>query len=380
EPDPLLLDTMLLLRSAFKSSEYVIDDQDGLYRHFRAACEQLAAGRTALWNSPSAQLPEWLSLRRSRPDLKGDLDDPRLTFLNGMLEDAKDGPDPGRAERLLAQVSAGVRIKGGAEAPLPHGAALLRIWAAMRELTGGRGTSLADPAVAVLWDRALGLWASNASWFGLHGHVWMGPLAAINSQIRLRARFAGSAEYSAAQDVREPFGACASALYSIAQRMDSRGRKLWHYRQVIALATRVVERDPGAQEGALSIRGHALMRMALLGEIWKLIEAVQDLQKSYDLRVRAGAPPASIGEALCDLGFARVLTGRIGSGLAMMGDGIGLMRSDTSVNGKAFLARGLRKLETAGKITLSPGIMRKAREERRAIAEETEALDQARDA
>lgn len=225
--------------------------------------------------------------------------------------------------------------------------------------------------------------ASEGDWpaclFGLHGHVWMGPLAAVNSQTGLRASFAGASEYAAAQDVREPLGARASAIYSIAQRMDTRGRKLWHYRQVVTLATQAAERDPNAQQGALSIRGHALMRMAFLGEIWKLLEAVEDFQKSYDMRVAKGAPPASVGEALTDLGFARVFTGRVGSGLALMQVGVDLMRFDSSVNGKAFLARGLRKLEMAAKFTLSRSLMHKAREERIALAKDIQAMDQARE-
>ncbi len=159
--------------------------------------------------------------------------------------------------------------------------------------------------------------------------------------------------------------------------MDTRGRKLWHYRQVVTLATQAAERDPNAQQGALSIRGHALMRMAFLGEIWKLLEAVEDFQKSYDMRVAKGAPPASVGEALTDLGFARVFTGRVGSGLALMQVGVDLMRFDSSVNGKAFLARGLRKLEMAAKFTLSRSLMHKAREERIALAKDIQAMDQA---
>src|SRR5690606_18073311 len=62
------------------------------------------------------------------------------------------------------------------------GASLFRLWAAMRELITSDPAVLADAAVLPLWDRALGLWASQASWIGLHGHLWMGPLAAINTQ------------------------------------------------------------------------------------------------------------------------------------------------------------------------------------------------------
>jgi hypothetical protein len=380
EPDERLRDTMLLLHRAFKSGGYLLDDEDGLYRELHRACVQLAAGTLELGKNPIVHLPEWLSIRRCRTSLGEDLEDPKLAFLDGVLKADKASTDPAKAERLLAQVSSGVRIKGGNEGPLPHGSALFRVWAAMRELMDMKGTTLSDPATAILWDRAFGLWASKASWFGLHGHVWMGPLAAINSQTGLRETFATSPEYRAASDVREPLGARASAIYSIAQRMDTRSRKRRHYREVIVLATRAMERDQDAQQGVLSIRGHALMRTAFLGEVWKLLEAAEDFKRCYDIRIRMGASPASVGEALCDFGFARIFTGHVPSGLAMMQEGIDLMRTDTSVNGKAFLARALRKLETAAKFTLSLDLIRRVREERLAIADQTEALDQARKA
>jgi hypothetical protein len=381
EPDPVLHDTLLLLNRAFQTGEYTLDDEDGLYGRFREICDALAAGTLTLGRTAvMAHLPEWLSVRRTESDPEKDILDPRLYFLDGRLQAENSTADPDRALRLLDQVSAGVRVKAGHRAPLPHGAALFRLWAAMRELMTDKSVTTSDPATAVLWDRALGLWAGKASWFGLHGHVWMGPLAAINSQTELRTAFSNTPSYVAAQDVREPLGARASAIYSIAQRMDTRGRKLWHYGQVVELATLAVERDPGAQQGALSIRGHALMRMARLGQLWKLWDASVDFRKSYELRAKAGASSASLGEALADLGFCMVLTGRLRSGLSMLREGVDLMRSDTSVNGKAFLARGLRKLESAAKLSGAWSTMRNAREERLALSDDIQALDQAREA
>jgi hypothetical protein len=381
EPEDALRDTLLLLSRAFTTGEYIIDNENGLYRRFRELCDSLAAGTLKFRDrSATAHLPEWLSVQRSRPGLEEDLLDPSIMFLGGQFTSPKPSANPDRAARLLAQVSSGMRPSPVAgQSMLPHGAALFRIWAAMRELMDKKGTTLSDPSTAVLWDRGLGLWASRASWFGLHGHVWMGPLAAVNSQTALRAAFASSPEYAGAQDVREPLGARASAIYSIAQRMDTRWRKLWHYRQVLILTTQAIERDTGAQQGALSIRGHAQMQMARLGIVWKLWHALEDFKNSLELRINAGAAPANVGEAMTDLGFCYVLIGKWNKGLSLLQEGVVLMRNDASATGKAFLARGLRKLEHAAKLTGAWSLARKVLEERLAVSVEAEALDQARE-
>lgn len=292
EPSEALRDTLALLGTAFSSAEYVLDDEDGLYRHFLSVCELLARGELRAGTGLMLRLPEWLSLRRTAPTVMQDIDEPRLVFLGGRLSSTKETANPDLAARLLAEVATGTRSKDGSRALLPHGSALFRLWAAMRELMDTKASTASDPATAVLWDRALGLWAGNASWFGLHGHVWMGPLAAINSQTKLREGFASTPEFTAAADVREPVGARASAIYSIAQRMDSKSRKLFHYKEVVRLATTAIDRDKGAQQGALSIRGHALMRMAQLGHVWHIWGAARDFRKSLDLRVHSGAKPA----------------------------------------------------------------------------------------
>src|SRR5262249_17863033 len=152
-----------------------------------------------------------------------------------------------------------------------------------------------------------------------------GPLASINSQIGLRRHLALAPALRHTQDVREPLGARASALYSIAQRMQSRRRKLFHYRQAARLATPAIERDEDGARGSLSIRAHASMRMALLGHAWKLWEAHADFERSLALREGAAASPASVGECKTDLGFCSVLVGKPRRGLVLLRDGVELL-------------------------------------------------------
>ena len=380
EPDPVLRDSMILLNRAFAAGEYVIDDENGLYQRFQDICRSLSEGNwKSSQNAVLAHLPEWLSIRRTRDGLEDDLSNPNLKFLDGHFRSDKSVANPDQARRLLEQVASGVRKVAGNECLLPHGASLFRLWAAMRELMDSSGQTLRDPSSAALWDRALGLWAGKASWFGLHGHLWMGPLAAINSQIELRKELAADSDFRRDQDVREPLGARASAIYSIAQRMESRGRKLFHYRQAAMLATRAIDRDSEGQGGALSIRAHALMQMSQLGHVWKLWDAARDFRRSLELRDRTGASTASIGEAKADLGFCTVLTGRPRAGLSLLQDGVALMRNDGSADGKAFLVRGLRKLERAAGLIGARRIAAGARMERLSVSEQIEALDQARE-
>ena len=380
EPENELRDAMLLLRRNLPADDYAIDDEDGLYKKFVNTCHSFA-GRTPLGQSQKLSgLAEWLSLRRSRCRMDQELSNPSLQFLDGRLPFEKKNINPEKATYLLDQVASGHRIVGTDMLQMPHGAALCRLWAAMRELMDDKGTAISDPSIAPLWDRALGLWAGKASWFGLHGHVWMGPLAAVNSQLALREDMQGQPDFRIAQDVREPLGARASAIYSVAHRMYSRKRKLYHYNQTIRLATLAIGRDADAQQGSRAIRGHAFMQTARLGKVWNLWHAKRDFEKSLELREKTGANPSSIGEAKTDLGLCLVLLGSKGNGLSLLKEGTKLLRTGSSVNAQSFLARGLRKLERAAALSGKRDLAISARLERMALSSEIEAFDQARDA
>jgi hypothetical protein len=366
---------MVLLRRAFSTGDYCIGDQRKLFRRFEEACRALSKGRSPVGQERQLSLTDGLSRRRSRSDLESDLLDPKLVFLNGELR-ARHNPNLSRAKLLLDQVASGVLGAGTDERIMPHGAALFRLWAAMRELMSDDG--LHEPAATGLWDRALGLWAAKASWFGLHGHVWMGPLAAVNTQAALRRHQRGNLP-SDDPAVREPMGARASAVYSIARHARTRNRKVFHFRQATSLASQALHLDRSGQQGVLAIRGNASLQLGTLGYAWMLWDAVADFESALRLREDAGASAASIGEMQVDLGLCYVLTGRGKRGLALMQHGIAGLRTNTTANGLAFLARGLRKLDVAARVLLKPALSREARAEIAMITEKTEAMDQARD-
>ena len=376
EPENELRDAMLLLHRRLPADDYVIDDEDGLYTKFVKTCHSFAGGTPLVQSQKLSRLAEWLSLRRSPGRMDQELSNPSLHFLNGRRPSEKKDINPEKAGCLLDQVASGHRLVG----IMPHGAALCRLWAAMRELMDDKDTAISDPSIAPLWDRALGLWAGKASWLGLHGHIWMGPLAAVNSQLALRRDMQREPDFRIAQDVREPLGARASAIHSVAHRMHSRKRKLYHYNQTIRLATRAIGRDADAQQGARAIRGHAFLQTARLGKVWNLWRARHDFKRSLELREKAGANPCSIGDAKTDLGLCLVLLGSKGSGLSLLQEGTALLRTGDSANAQSFLARGLRKLERAAALSGKRDLAESAHHERIALSSENEAFDQTRDA
>ena len=383
EPQEELRDAMLLLRSQSAADQYVIANERSLYSRFMEACKSLAGGTRPAQSQQLTGLAECLSVRRSRRRMDEELLEPRLHFLDGRLPSNKKVIDSANAEKakcLLDEVASGHRRAGTDMLPMPHGAALCRLWAAMRELMDAEDTANRDPSIAPHWDRALGLWADKASWFGLHGHVWMGPLAAVNSQFALRKNMQHEPVFRNAHGVRELLGGRASAIYSIAHRMCSKKRKLYHYNQSITLSTQAIERDADAQQGARAIRGHALMQTARLGKICNLWRAKNDFKRSLALREKAGAKPSSIGEAQTDLGLCLVLLGSKRSGLSLLQKGIELLRMDDSVNAQSFLAWGLRKLERAARFSRESDLAESARLDRVALLETIEAFDQERDA
>jgi len=379
EAEPLLKDAMEVLRHSFGSAAYLTGDENDLFDHFQSVCGALVDnGPERAGLCAEHVLPEGLSLRRSQPRLEEDLSNPALLFLDGRWRSREPGGDLDKARLLLDQVAAGTRTIGGETKILPHGAAMFRLWAAMREIQDGEGAHSGDPQLASLWDRALGLWARHASWFGLHGHTWMGPLAAINSQVALRRRMAREPHFHTDPQLRAPFSSRASALYSIAQRMRTRRRKLFHYRQVMKLTSEAMQLDAQERSAAMSVRAHALVQMARLGQFWKVWEAKVEFEHVLRLRQTTGASESSIGEVKADLGLVLVHVGQRSKGFGLLQEGVALLRTERSPSGQAALALGLRKLALAAQHAGRRELERAARNELAAIAEQVEAIDQLR--
>jgi hypothetical protein len=63
---------------------------------------------------------------------------------------------------------------------------LTRMWVALRELSSAPYDQPKFTEYLPLWNEALGAWTSAAAWYGLHGHLYAGRLADVNSLLKIR--------------------------------------------------------------------------------------------------------------------------------------------------------------------------------------------------
>jgi tetratricopeptide (TPR) repeat protein len=160
---------------------------------------------------------------------------------------------------------------------------LTRTWVAIRELCAAPYTDPKFREFLPLWDEALGIWSSAAAWYGLHGHLYAGRLAAVNSQLVIRARMdLRDSSKHRANFIQGTKGARASEYYSMAKLMQNSARHdmyLAMAEQNIEEALAVSEDDPG---GCLAIRGHIRLLRGRVGD------ALSDFEEVQRLRVSAG--------------------------------------------------------------------------------------------
>jgi len=121
------------------------------------------------------------------------------------------------------------------------------------------------------------------------------------------------------------------------------------------------------------------MKLARLGYGSKLLSATKDFSVALKLRENSGASAASVGESKVDLGLCWILSGRRRAGLALLEEGVAMMRGNQAPDGNAFLAMGLRSLERGARIAGRKDIAEAVQAERLSLANTIEAIDQARD-
>src|SRR5208283_389297 len=95
---------------------------------------------------------------------------------------------------------------------------LSRLWLVMRELMPAAPSEPRFAEYLPFWDQALGRWGSAAAWYGLHAHLYLGGLAALQSVADVRAILRDRCLMRATPaETAPPSTALASALYSIAK-------------------------------------------------------------------------------------------------------------------------------------------------------------------
>lgn len=219
---------------------------------------------------------------------------------------------------------------------------LVFTWMAIRHLCA---TPYSDPGYAEflpLWDAALSQWASAAAWYGLHGHHYLGRLAAVNTLIWIRERMAGG-EDQGGFSIHGTYGGRASEYYSMSKMTSSRAWKRTLLRRALADVNHAVEEQVGDRSGLLAIRGSVLQALG------KRCAGLRDYQTVLRMRMASCESPGRIGEAQAELGMGFLRVGLIWKAGRYLRQGVAnLERSDRY----EFTVRALYKLAVFYTVTL----------------------------
>lgn len=202
---------------------------------------------------------------------------------------------------------------------------LILLWFAIHALMGVPYTDPTCRDYVSLWEDALGAWNSAGAWYGLHGHAAMAGLAALGSLAAARSSIAPPTD-----PIRGiPHGPIASAYYSIAKqvgRHDIYGLALEHIETALAI-------DPKNAANLLAIRGSIKLRLN------EVEAAIADYDKVTQAREHLG--DGAYGEALSELGYARIVAGHRREGMSELERGVELLMKDPR---PGFKIRAMKKL------------------------------------
>ena len=215
---------------------------------------------------------------------------------------------------------------------------------------------------------ALDLWAAAAGWYGLHGHLYMGALAAFNSMARVRETLRKTAR--PAEDPNErryPGGQLASARYSIAKRLYGTAR-------ADLLKKALDDAKTAIREGEDPLGSTLSVKAAIHRAMGDINLAVQDFEGVLRRREQAGKEAGPLGIALSNLGYAYLYQRRFWRGRELLEEGVRLLEKNDSRRG--FVARAKNKLAVAYLLTGRPLRAYEEMREAQCIARDCGAFDQ----
>jgi tetratricopeptide (TPR) repeat protein len=196
---------------------------------------------------------------------------------------------------------------------------LTRMWVALRELSAAPYIDNSFSEYLPYWDRALGAWASAAAWYDLHGHIYAGRLAAVNSMLRIREKMDWSAERSGPEHhIQGTLGGRASEYYSIAKLMPSKQEKERYLRLALFDVEKALKNISGDTSGYLAIQGHIYLQLGRAPDALKTFQEVHRLRK-------ARGDNGGIGEALADLGLIHLKLGNLRQARSLLTEGTRLL-------------------------------------------------------
>jgi hypothetical protein len=318
ELDPKLSTVLQLLKPSFPGMDLDPVPEKEILRRVERLLKQYARPR---WMRPLWPLPrlretvDTLFGARHRP-YDPAKQAPSIRFLDGASDATLSPPDPSVVETVLQR----------AAQPSSNHLQLTFLWFAIRALMGAPYTERRYANFADLWARALGRWASAGAWFGLHGHLHMGCLAALGSLAELQLQRAEPDK----SGVALPHGPFASEYYSIAKHAGQRDA-------VLDIALGHIEAALASPHGDHT--GHAAIRASIYREMGRMDAALADYTQVAEARREQGGP--AYGEALSELGYAALLAGDRRRGVELMEQGLERLRAGPM---SGFRIRAIRKL------------------------------------
>lgn len=224
---------------------------------------------------------------------------------------------------------------------------LTRMWIALRELSAAPYDEPKVKEYLPLWNQALGAWTSAAAWYGLHGHLYAGRLAGVNSLLKIRAAMDGkSTAHGGPHYVQGTKGGRASEYYSMAKLMPTRAQRDEYLELALTDLDDALRFVSGDVSGYLAIRGHVYQEQG------RLAEALRDFEDMRRLRESRG-DAGDIGEALADLGLIHRRLGNTREALSLLRKGAEMLegagRYEFAIRAKKRLALSyLRTLHLHG--------------------------------
>jgi len=216
---------------------------------------------------------------------------------------------------------------------------LAKLWVAFRHLSTAPYTDCKYEKFLPLWLQTLAQWSSASAWYSLHGHFYLGRLAAINTLFTIRSNMPPRMRAEIGPpSIYADNGAVASEYYSIAKLVPSWWVKqillrkaLWNCNVALNAST------PSDSSGLLDIRGH--VKLAMLNPVGGIL----DLKRALEIRRDKDLGPGGVGESEVHLGRAYAACRLYRKAERLLEDGVGKLETTDRY---PFIVQGLRHLGT----------------------------------
>lgn len=268
--------------------------------------------------------------RKRAPFLNFNLNLRDVQFLDGKFSPLLDTqPDEMGIRQLLAKVAE--------EEVIP--AKLAKLWVAFRHLSTAPYTDRKYEKFLPLWTQTLSQWSSASAWYSLHGHFFLGRLAATNTLFTIHSHMSPRmlAEIGP-PTIFADNGAVASEYYSIAKLVPSWYVKQSLLRKALWNCNAALEGSTASDSsGLLDIRGH--VKLAMLNPVGGIF----DLKRALAIRRDKDQGPGRVGESEVHLGRAYAACRLHRKAERLLEDGVAKL---VTTDRYPFIIQGLRHLGT----------------------------------